>query len=785
MFDETPTSFLDGLNPAQRQAVEHIHGPLLILAGPGSGKTRVITHRIAHMIQSGVDSRNIVALTFTNKAADEMRNRLEAMIPGHQAWTGTFHRFCSRLLRVYAPQVGLSENFTIYDTGDSRKLIKDAVGEAELDLRHHSMSNIAEEISKLKNAGIQPDQFEPRPGNYLQRIVASIYPQYQRLLQMANGVDFDDLLLLVGQLLTENEDLRASLDDRYSHMMVDEYQDTNTAQYRLILMLNQRAPNIAVTGDPDQSIYGWRGATLSNILEFEKDFQNVRVVRLEQNYRSTKSILSVADTLIANNLRRKAKSLHTDNDRGEPVTLISCRNPEEEARQIAETIAHAVRIEGRRPSEFAIFYRTNSLSRSLEHSLRAHGIPYQVVQGLEFYQRREIKDVLAYAHLINNPSDSIAFQRIVNVPSRTIGDKTIEKLRRYAIDNGHTMLEAARRAGLVNTIAKSTATKISKFVALYDQICEHREKPVAELFQKIVDLSGYREWLIDDGTEESHDRANNVDELIVAAAEFDQQHPDDGGLESFLEQAALVNDTDAWESTSDFVTLLTIHSSKGLEFPCVFIVGLEDGILPHERSSTNDEEIEEERRLLFVGITRAMERLQISRCENRYRKGGYWPCIASRFLMELPRDEMNVIEPRSINDFGDDDEPWAEHLDPWMNEGVPEIDVNDDDSTQVYESAVPFQVDSSKREADISPATDMPALITASELAKKLDSEPRNKLHPDVFSDGMDVEHPVYGVGTIVGLSGSGIKKTATVDFREYGKRRFRLSHSPLTPVQH
>ncbi len=811
MFDEPDShEFLKSLNPEQQAAVLQVDGPMLILAGPGSGKTRVITHRIAHMIHSGIDSRNIVALTFTNKAADEMKNRLSEMVPGHRATASTFHRFCSRLLRVYAPQIGLSENFTIYDTSDSKKLFKQAIGETELDLRHYSIANISQEVSNLKNRGIMPDTFEPKPGNYLHRIVSSVYPQYQKLLQLANGVDFDDLLMLTGQLLIENDDLRASLDSRFSHMMVDEYQDTNLAQYRLVRLLNRDYPNLAVTGDPDQSIYGWRGATLSNILEFERDFQNVRIVRLEQNYRSTKSILSVADMLIANNFRRKPKALRTDNARGEPVSLVGYRNPEIEANEIAESIRHAIRKENRRPNDFAILYRTNALSRALEHALRIHGVPYQVVQGLEFYQRREIKDLLAFTHLINNPADAIAFERVINVPTRGIGAKTVEKIRRYSIDNRVQITEAARRAGLIDSLAKSTATKISKFVAMYDRICESRDLPVAEIIQKIIDQTGYRDWLIEAGTEEAHERANNIDELVVAAAEFDRQHPEDGGLEAFLEQAALVNDTDAWESASEFVTLLTIHSSKGLEFPCVYIIGLEDGILPHERSSSNDDELEEERRLLFVGITRAQDRLQLSRCESRYRKNGYWPCIASRFLMELPRDEMNVHEPRSINDYGgDEEEPWSKDLDPWLHDGVPEIDINDDTvrehvsefakpknpankipQTKILQTQSPLpkgsqQNDDSREQPSYEDVPKFPRLVTAADLAKEQEAGTAiRKIHPEVFKLGMRVGHPLYGTGVISELSGSGLKKTAHVDFGEYGCRRFRLSHSPLLPVE-
>lgn len=758
------------LNPAQREAVETIEGPLLILAGPGSGKTRVITHRIAHMIEQGIPAHSIVALTFTNKAAGEMRERLATLAPGQAVWSGTFHRFCSRLLRVYANHVGLTENFTIYDTSDAKKLLKQAIDAAEVDLRHYSADSLGQAISSLKSQGVGHDQFTPPVGNPLLHLAGRVYPHYQRLLQLANGVDFDDLLLYAVQLLRDNPELRDQLDRRYAYMMVDEYQDTNRVQYQLIRMLNHTLQNLAVTGDPDQSIYGWRGANINNILDFEKDYRDVRVVRLEQNYRSTKSILAVADQLISNNTRRKAKQLLTDNPDGEPVSLVAYPDPQVEARDIAEAIAVAIRSGKRRPRDFAIFYRTNALSRSLETSLRNSGIPYQVVQGLEFYQRREIKDLTAYLHLLNNERDSVAFERVINVPSRKIGDKTVEKLREYAQQNNLSLLAAARVAGLVQTISKSVATKISQFVAMFDRIGEVCDKDIGAIIRKVLAETKYREWLVEDGSEEGYERAANVDELVSACDEFDLQHPSDGGLEAFLEQSALVNDTDAWESDSDFVTLLTIHSSKGLEFPAVYIVGLEDGLIPHERSSTNDEELEEERRLLFVGLTRAEEQLQLSRCLGRYRRNGIWPCIASRFLMELPREQMNCFEPAKSDPWaneGDGYEPDLSNVDPWMEDGF---------SSDMFEEPKPAV--KSKANAGL------PRVVTAAELEQLQSEINAIRLHPDRYVQGMLVEHPEYGIGRIVDLSGSGMKRVATVEFPILGKRRFRLSHSNLQPAE-
>lgn len=820
MSQSTPADrILDPLNHSQREAVETIDGPLLILAGPGSGKTRVITHRIAWMIHEGIEASGIVALTFTNKAADEMRNRLDNLVPGAQVWAGTFHRFCSRLLRTYAPLAGLTPNFTIYDMDDSRKLLKQAIEATEVDLQHYAPNLVGNEISQAKNNGLLPDQFQARPGRYLDTLVATVYPVYQRLLQNANAVDFDDLLMLAGQLLTENPELRASLDQRYSRMMVDEYQDTNLAQYRLIRLLNHDVRNLAVTGDPDQSIYGWRGANIRNILEFERDYPEVRVVRLEQNYRSVHPILHAADQLISNNLRRKEKALLTNRVGGEPVSIVAYPNPQEEANDIAAAIALAIRRENRRPRDFAIFYRTNFLSRSLEHSLRSHGIPYQVVQGLEFYQRREIKDVIAWLHLVNNERDRVALERVINVPPRKIGKVTLDKLRDWSLAaSGRSMLDACRMSGAVPGISKALAVRLSSFVALYDRICESAHDDVGTVIRAVLHDTRYREWLVEDGSEEGHERANNLDELVAAADEFDRQHPEDGGLETFLEQTALVGDTDAWESESDFVTLLTIHSAKGLEFPCVYIVGLEDGILPHERSQSDEDQIEEERRVLFVGITRAMERLQLSRCLSRFKNGGYWPTIASRFLMELPRESMKVIEPQAMETWGREIEPWDQDaVDPEPDYDAPTEPGGDGNGSGEGDQTGPWgsvqearagalPTDgrrnggprngerpsstgspngvSSSRGAQPSLANrDKPTLpsglMTASQFQQQQSDSPRVPL--DSFRAGGRVEHPDYGPGTIEEISGTGMKRTATVSFApEYGSRRFRLSHSNL-----
>src|SRR5436190_5517983 len=411
----------ESLTAAQLAAVTHVDGPLLILAGPGSGKTRVVTHRVAHVLQQGITGKQILALTFTNKAADEMKARLARLVSLPSVWMGTFHRFCARLLRMYGQLVGLSENYSIYDMDDSRRMMAEAIIDEGIDLTHATPEAISHAISWAKNNLMGPDEYVPKRGHHLGGIIERVYPAYQRRLLQANAVDFDDLLLHVARLLKENPDVRSRLDERYRYILVDEYQDTNLAQYAIVRALSIDFPNLAVTGDPDQSIYGWRGANLSNILEFEKDFPTVKVVRLEQNYRSTKAILRVADELIQHNVRRKKKRLFTENAEGLPVRLCAYPTQRDEADDIAARIAAEVRSAGRRPRDFAIFYRTNALSRQIEHSLREHVVPYQIVNGLEFYQRKEIKDILAYLNLLNNPRSDVALLRVINTPTRGIG----------------------------------------------------------------------------------------------------------------------------------------------------------------------------------------------------------------------------------------------------------------------------------------------------------------------------------------------------------------------------
>jgi DNA helicase II / ATP-dependent DNA helicase PcrA len=766
---------LETLTPAQREAVEHLEGPLLILAGPGSGKTRVITHRIANLLRHGVRARSILALTFTNKAAEEMRSRLDSLAPGEPVWMSTFHRFCARVLRQYAPLVGLSENFTIYDTADSRQVLRRTLDELQLSTAHYTPERIASAISWTKNSLIPAENYQGRPGNPLGNVLERVYPAYQARLLASSAVDFDDLLLHVAALLRENPEVRATLDERYRYILVDEYQDTNLAQYTIVRALSIDAPNLAVTGDPDQSIYGWRGANLNNILDFEKDYPNVRVVKLERNYRSTKRILRVADALIQYNQRRKQKGLYTENDEGHSVRLVSYASQQDEAESIAATIAAEIRSGRRRPRDFGIFYRVNALSRSLEFALGDQGVPYQIVNGLEFYQRREIKDTMAYLHLINNPRDDNAFLRVINTPPRGIGKSTIARLIEHAGHRGMSLVDAARESGMIESLNKRAAVAVARFVALYDRLSLVAAAPVEEIMGHVLTESGYRQLLAESKDEEDQERLANIEELLTAARQFDERNPGDGALEGFLEDACLTNETDAWEAANDRVTLMTLHASKGLEFPVVFIVALEEGLMPHERSRQSDELLEEERRLLFVGITRAREELHLSRAVYRDFRGQRRRTVPSLFLVELPRGEMDMVEYAGTApvDWHSDEQLAAEHA-----------EHDDDLSWDIAEFERPAPAREPAKEISTTVSQLDRPLATAAELDRSA-APASPAVSPDVFYPGMVVKHPEYGLGKVLALSGSGARRTATVAFASSaGQKKFMLAQSDLRPTK-
>jgi DNA helicase-2/ATP-dependent DNA helicase PcrA len=769
---------LESLTEPQREAVTYRDGPLLVLAGPGSGKTRVITHRIAHLLECGVPAHQILALTFTNKAADEMQRRVAELAPGDRVWISTFHRFGAMLLRRYAEYVGLQPNFTIYDTSDSRQTIKRVIEAREINTLNYSPDRLAEAISAAKNKLITADKYEVRSGSMLSRIVADVYPAYQERLLASSAVDFDDLLLHVARLLYEHAEIRAELDERYKYVLVDEYQDTNRAQYVTLRALSSDYPNLAVTGDPDQSIYGWRGADLNNILEFEHDYPNVRIVRLERNYRSTKRILQIADALIQHNVRRKHKALWTENVEGPPVRLASYVDQDHEARDIAEQIRSAVAAGRRRPSDFAVFYRVNALSRAIEKALRAAGVPFQMIRGQEFYARKEIKDVLGYCQLVVNPRDDMAFERVVNSPPRGIGKKTIDRLIEHAYRFGVPLLEAAREAASIEGLSKGAAGKVAAFVEVIDRISAVVHGQLEEVIGTVLEVSGYRASLAGSDDEQDQNRLANIEELLTDARQFDEEHPGGGHLEEYLERTWLVNETDDWDSETDKATLMTLHAAKGLEFPVVFIVAVEDGVLPHERVGRHPDELEEERRLAFVGLTRAKEELQLSYAVERDYRGQRRRTIPSSFLMEIPRGEMERVDAVGTgNEFA---------FDPW-DEGGGDTDHDSWHDWPIEEVAVePTGGDRARPAVNVAAAS----IKTAAAMERARGSGDQtteahqvSRVSPDEFQQGMTVTHPQYGPGKIVSLAGSGKNRRATIQFATAGQKKIILAHSSVRPA--
>ncbi len=639
------TDTTQGLNRQQQDAVQTINGPMLILAGAGSGKTKVLTCRIAHLLQQGVRPYRILAITFTNKAAAEMRERVDRMAgaAARDVWLFTFHAFCARVLRHDLEKLtGYSNNFAIYDTSDSKNLIKQVLKEMNLDDKRFPIPGIISHISNAKNALQTPEAYAQQAGEYYEQQVAKVYAAYQKKLQANNAADFDDLLLLTLRLLKENAEVREKYQNKFDYIMVDEYQDTNHAQYLLTKLLAAGHKNICVVGDADQSIYGWRGADIQNILDFEKDYPNAKLVKLEQNYRSTQFILDAANAVIDNNSGRKPKRLWTDNDGGSEIVYYQAMDERDEARFVIERAQQLQQREQAKLGDMAVLYRTNAQSRVFEEMLIKSGIAYNMVGGTKFYERKEIKDVLAYLRLIYNPSDSLSLLRIINVPRRGIGDATIARLAEYAAASGQSLFDVVSNAGDVPSLASRFVNKLDDLAGvLFDLMGEAADAPVKQLVEDVLQKTGYLAELETSGDAQDQSRVDNLHELLSVAEDFAakcERSGDEPTLENFLADVALVADIDDADLDEDKITLMTLHSAKGLEFPTVFLVGMEEGIFPHSRTLMDESEIEEERRLCYVGITRAERHLFLSNARMRtiYGRSQYYP--ASRFLQEVPRN---------------------------------------------------------------------------------------------------------------------------------------------------
>lgn len=652
------TDLLAGLNDPQRAAVVHRGGPLLVLAGAGSGKTRVLTHRIAHLVQTGdAQPEQILAITFTNKAANEMRERVERVVGARARamWLMTFHSACARILRSEAERIGFTRGFTIYDSADSQRLVRRCMDAVEVDSKRFPPRMIQSLISRAKNQLENAAAFEQKVDGVVDEVVAATYKTYERRLREMNAMDFDDLLLRCVELFETYPEVLHRYQTVFRHILVDEYQDTNAVQYRWVELLAREHRNLVVVGDDDQSIYGFRGADVRNILDFEKDFPDAAIVKLEQNYRSTERILAAAHAVVSRNTGRKGKKLWTDAPGGEPIRIRQLTDEHEEARFVAGEIERLTE-QGVANTDIAIFYRTNAQSRVLEDTLVRYRLPYQVIGGTRFYERAEVKDALAYLTLLTNPNDTIALQRVINVPRRGIGKTTVERLLAYGNTTGESALDLAGRAEEVPGLGGAALKSLARFAEIMDGLRERAagEKHVGDLLEAVIDQSGYADSLRAEASIEAEGRLENLAEFVGLAREYDLNAvgDDDAGLEAFLQQVALFSDQDDLKDESGAITLMTLHNAKGLEYPVVFMIGQEEGIFPHSRA-VDSGDIEEERRLCYVGITRARERLYMTHAAARMLFGERQWNEPSRFLDEIPPEHAEIqVETSGGGSFG-------------------------------------------------------------------------------------------------------------------------------------
>jgi len=740
------------LNPEQQAAVEHGDGPLLILAGAGSGKTRVLTSRVARLVaESGVPPRRILAVTFTNKAAGVMRDRIAEQLGEEPRglWVGTFHSICARLLRREGDRLPRGARFTIYDEDDSRRALKQAMEEVDLDPARWAPNALRARISDAKNALVGPDEYGTQAFDLMSRAVAKVYPAYEKVLVRSNAYDFDDLLLHTVRLVEDHEDVGDRYAERFLHVLVDEYQDTNHAQYRIVRRFAQGHGNVCVVGDDDQSIYGWRGADVRNILDFERDFAGAVVVRLEENYRSTPAILEVANEVIANNRSRKEKRLRTTRPAGEPVTLRQFTDERAEASWVVGEIEQGEG--GYRPDQAVILYRTNAQSRPFEDALRRARLPYRIVGGVRFYERREIKDVFAYLQLVVNPADEAAFVRAVSWPRRGVGSVTLERLRADAMASGRSLLAAAETASGIPGIPPAGANALCDFAAGISALSElSAGADTEEVIRECIRSFGLVQALEpeDDGA----DRIANLTELLAAASAFDSTEVEDGvedasELELYLQSAALRADIDDYNERAPGVTLMTLHNAKGLEFPVVFVVGLEDGLFPLSRAMETMEELEEERRLFYVGVTRAEDRLFLTHAQRRWRYGNEQRSAPSQFLAELP------------------DGPVRRHWSAASRPRVRRISPLQDTDTTEWSWKRPISRQS------------------AAPKDREVSYDFGDSQEELLIQAGARVVHPEFGEGEIVNVSGRGSGVKAEIDFGDSGVRKVMVAHAGLRPA--
>lgn len=729
----------DTLNDRQCEAVKHTEGPLLITAGAGSGKTKVLTCRIAHLLELGVAPYRILAITFTNKAAKEMKERVTNLVGAQvdSIWLSTFHSFCAKLLRFEVDGFhGYTRNFTIYDSSDQLVLVKDCLKKLNLDDRQFTPRSVLGTISSAKNVLMDAKAFAAKASDFYEQKVADVYAMYQKKLRENNAVDFDDLLFLAVRLLQENEEVREKYQFRFQYILVDEYQDTNHAQYALTKILAARWRNICVVGDADQSIYAWRGADIRNIIDFTRDYPDAASIKLEQNYRSTKTILHAANAVIDNNESRPKKTLWTENPTGNKIIHYQAQTEHDEADYIAGVIYNRHEISHEPYGDMAILFRTNAQSRVLEEKLMRYAIPYTMVGGTKFYDRKEIKDVLAYLRLLYNPEDSLSLTRIINVPKRNIGATTMEHVAAYAEAQGISLFEALSSTDEI-PVTKRAKASLENFAAMiFDLLNDIEGKDVLSLIETVIKQTGYGDML---DKEAEHDpqgesRKENVGEFLSVAKDYMDSNPE-GNLQDFLENVALVSDVDDFESSDSKVTLMTLHAAKGLEFPVVFLTGLDEGLFPHSRTLMDPAQVEEERRLAYVGITRAERQLYVTNAVTRTMYGRISAYMPSRFLAEIP--------PQFMEDYH-------------------------------RKSAMPQ-----------SRTTAVPGKQRVSILTKPVASSlPKKHAVTDTFAKGDKVRHKIWGIGTVLDVIGEGPNMQMKIQFPTKGVRQVVVKYAPLEKIQ-
>lgn len=729
------------MNPRQQEAIRHKDGPLLILAGAGSGKTTVLVNRVAYLIQEDCDPYRIMTITFTNKAAGELKDRLVAMLgeQGGQVWASTFHSTCARMLRRDADRLGYTPHFTIYDTDDSRRVMKDCLKTLQIDEKELPVKSVLGEIGRAKDSLVDAEEFAGRAGDdYRLKRIAEAYHMYQSRLKTSDAMDFDDLIFNTVELFRACPDVLEYYQNRFHYYMVDEYQDTNHAQYVFVSLLAQKNKNLCVVGDDDQSIYKFRGATIENILSFEKTFPGTKVIRLEQNYRSTKNILDAANAVIENNTQRKGKSLWTENPQGCPLYLHTSFSEQDEADYVATHILDGV-AKGRKYSDFAVLYRMNSQSNSLEKMMVKSGIPYRIVGGVRFYDRKEIRDMLAYLSVINNPADEVRLRRIINQPKRSIGEKTISQAVDIARENGMLLFDVISSAEDFEPLRRSAA-KLQTFARLMQELIDasnHSDISLNDLYQLILEKTDYIASLRAE-EDDAQDRVDNINELSSSLIKYQEENPD-ASLSGFLEEVSLFTDIDQLDSNTDQVVLMTMHSAKGLEFPVVFLPGLEDGLFPGMQAIYNPSEIEEERRLAYVAITRAREELHLTNAESRMIFGSTSRNKPSRFLSEIPEELVERSRSRS----------WKK---PEPGTDLP---------TSAYEART-ISIHAARQFGPV----DLPAQKSA-----------------QCYQTGDRVEHKTFGVGKILSVTPMGNDHLLEIEFQQVGTKKLMSNFARLTKL--